>query len=65
MDVEGRSPLAEHGHGNVFNLASRDEIPGVDRGEARGPDDPRHGLPRLPVVPGHVDLLAALQTTIL
>ena len=65
MDVEGSSPLSEHRHGNVLDLPGRDEKPGVDRGEARGPDDANHNLPRLLVIPGHVDLLAALQTTVL
>ena len=65
MNEEGGSPLAEHRHGNVFNFPRRDEISGVDWGEARGPYDAQHGLSRLPVVTGHVDLLAALQTTVL
>ena len=65
MDVEGHSPLREHRHGNVLDLPGGDEEPGVDWGEAGGPDDAHHGLPRLSVIGGHVDLLAALQATIL
>ena len=65
MNVEWCSPLLEHRHWDVLDLPGGDKEPSVDRTEASGPDQPRHGLPRLLVVPGDVDLLAALQTPVL
>ena len=65
VDVERCPPVLEDRHGDVLDLPGRDEVSHVDRCEARRTDDLTDDISGLGVVPGNIDLLAALQSSVL